>query len=237
MLAGGQGRALSFGCPWLGCELHCPFPARAAGEGLTCRPSLGSVVGQQPGALVKQVLQRGWAPLGFVGGWGPSWELSQVSHQPFSLSPWPWQPSWTLGTPRPSPQPHQPASSAESALAGSCLAGEAAPSLPLTETPGQGWHCLAAWEGPQRKGPAGSPLFFLDSLLLAQSVLVSTLQPPPGALSAQDFPSSPLLLPPLLLSFPPLLLPSVFLPASLSVCASVSSPLSLYLASSASFAG
>lgn len=123
----------------------------------------------------------------------PLGELSQVSHQSLSLSPWPWQPGWTLGTPRPSPQPHQPASSSaeggQVALAGSRLAGEAAPSLPLMEIPGQGWHCLAVWEGPQRQGPAGSPLFFLDSLLLGWSVLVFILQPPSGALSTQDFPS------------------------------------------------
>lgn len=155
----------------------------------------------------------------------PLGELSQVSHQPLSLSPWPWQPGWMLGTPRPSPRLHQPASSsAEVALAGSCLAGEAAPSLPLMEIPGQGWHCLAVWEGPQRKGPAGSPLFFLDSLLLGWSVLVFILQPPSGALSTQNFPSP--------------CPPSCF-PSCLTVCASVSFPLSLPLcpASDASFAG
>lgn len=130
-----------------------------------------------------------------------------------------------LALPGPAPQPHQPASSsAEATLAGSCLAGEAAPSLPLLEIPGQGWHGLAVWEGPQRKGPAGSPLFFLDSLLLGWSVLVFILQPPSGALSTQDC--------------PPHRPPSCF-PSCLTVGASVSFPLSLplCLASHASFAG
>lgn len=121
----------------------------------------------------------------------PLGEPSQVSHQPLSLSPWPWQPGWTLGTPRPSP----PAPSASFLLCGGhsgrLLPGwGSCPQPPADEIAGQGWHCLAAWEGPHRKGPAGSPLFFPDSLLLGWSVLVFILRPPSGALSTQDFPSS-----------------------------------------------
>lgn len=91
----------------------------------TCRPPRGSVVGQPPSALVKQVPGETGLPLGLEAPGAPLGESSQASPQPLSLSPWPWQPDWMLGTSKPSPQPDPPASSlAEAALAGSFLTGE-----------------------------------------------------------------------------------------------------------------
>lgn len=90
--------------------------------------------GQQFGALAKQVLERGWASLGLEVAGAPLGEPSPAPHQLLSLSPWPWQLGWTLGTPRPSPQPDQPASSAEASLAAPAWPGKPPPP-PTDEEP------------------------------------------------------------------------------------------------------
>lgn len=111
-------------------------------------------------------------------------------------------------------------------------------------TPGQGWHCLAVWEGPQRKAPAVSPLFFLDSASAWERscFLVVHLLSLPGSASSLPLklcqPRSvlPLLSPPfsslLFSSFSSPLLPSRPLPCPLCLCFSPSTlslPLSIWL--------
>lgn len=153
----------------------------------------------------------------------PLGEPSQVSHQPLSLSPWPWQPGWTLGTPRPSPPAHQPASSSvEATLAGSCLAGEAAPSLPLMRLLGRAG--TASLRGKVLTGRALLGLLSSSRTLCfwAGAFLFSFFGLLLGLCQPRTF------LPP----YPP----SCF-SSCLPVCASVSFPLSLplCLASNASF--
>lgn len=141
----------------------------------------------------------------------PLGDPSPAPHQLLSLSPWPWQLGWTLGTPRPSPQADQPASSTEASLAASAWLGKPPP--PPTE------------EEPQMKAPTGSPLFLgLSASGLRCSCSQSSFilpffpgflsqlcfQPPSGALCQPE--SVPALL------FPVFLPVLFFVPPSLPLC-------------------
>lgn len=158
--------------------------------------------------------------MGTAGGWGPSWGIVPGrSSAPLCL-----RGHGNLAGPLALPGP---APSLTGLLSPQL---RLPPYLPPMGTHGQGWHCLAVWEGPRRKAPAVSPLFFLDSAsaLERSCFRVLHLLSLPGTASSLPLrlcqPRSvlPLPSPPfsslLFSSFPSPLLPSPPLPCPLCLC-------------------